>query len=226
MRHHIPTMGSPPDHWRVERNRALFNVIDDRSPEGEEELLTVSHLTGVTPRSEKNVTMFMAESLKDYTRARHRAKSETQPRHKPPDPTQPHRPPPDENPPRPANPASQRPDPVSGSMCKTGSARRHPPDGMPGLVAVLRLSPCRHWWRTCLDGAGAHTGRTPGSGHEHGRALSTPTKRSLRPRDEEHVQMVETYGEDFADEQRLRRQRRRHSTSIVRQTRKAQAALR
>jgi type I restriction enzyme S subunit len=29
---------------------------------GEEELLSVSHLTGVTPRSQKNITMFMAES--------------------------------------------------------------------------------------------------------------------------------------------------------------------
>ncbi|WP_166643631.1 restriction endonuclease subunit S [Aquabacterium commune] len=34
---------------------------------GDEELLSVSHLTGVTPRSEKNVTMFMAE---DYTGAK------------------------------------------------------------------------------------------------------------------------------------------------------------
>lgn len=33
---------------------------------GEEELLTVSHITGVTPRKNKNVNMFMSESLVDY----------------------------------------------------------------------------------------------------------------------------------------------------------------
>ena len=33
---------------------------------GEEELLTVSHLTGVTPRSEKDVNMFEAETTEGY----------------------------------------------------------------------------------------------------------------------------------------------------------------
>ncbi len=38
--------------------------VDERSTNGNEELLSVSHMTGITPRSEKNVNMFMAE---DYT---------------------------------------------------------------------------------------------------------------------------------------------------------------
>ena len=37
-----------------------------RSLSGEETLLTVSHITGVTPRSEKNVNMFMAETMAGY----------------------------------------------------------------------------------------------------------------------------------------------------------------
>ena len=37
-----------------------------RSADGQEELLTVSQYTGVTPRSKKNVTMFQSESLVDY----------------------------------------------------------------------------------------------------------------------------------------------------------------
>jgi type I restriction enzyme S subunit len=37
-----------------------------RSVDGSEELLTVSHITGVTPRSEKTVYMFEAESLDGY----------------------------------------------------------------------------------------------------------------------------------------------------------------
>jgi type I restriction enzyme, S subunit len=52
----------------VERNKRLFREIDDRSEYGDEELLTVSHLTGVTTRAEKNVNMFMAESLEGYKR--------------------------------------------------------------------------------------------------------------------------------------------------------------
>lgn len=36
------------------------------SKSGDETLLTVSHLTGVTKRSEKNVNMFMAETMEGY----------------------------------------------------------------------------------------------------------------------------------------------------------------
>ena len=38
------------------------------SEKGEEELLTVSHITGVTTRAEKDVTMFLAESNEGYKR--------------------------------------------------------------------------------------------------------------------------------------------------------------
>ena len=44
------------------RAKRLFREVDERSKTGKEELLSVSHLTGVTPRRLKNVTMFMAES--------------------------------------------------------------------------------------------------------------------------------------------------------------------
>ena len=40
----------------------------DTTTFGDEELLSVSHLTGVTSRSEKSVNMFMAESLEGYKR--------------------------------------------------------------------------------------------------------------------------------------------------------------
>jgi len=36
--------------------------MDERSKTGNEEQLSVSHITGVTPRSQKNITMFKAES--------------------------------------------------------------------------------------------------------------------------------------------------------------------
>lgn len=62
----IPWLGEIPAHWEVERARWLFRERDVRSETGEEELLTVSHLTGVTPRSEKDVNMFKAESNKGY----------------------------------------------------------------------------------------------------------------------------------------------------------------
>ena len=61
----VAWIGQIPSHWYVKRAKFLFREIDERSANGEEELLSVSHMTGVTPRSEKaNVYMFMAE---DYS---------------------------------------------------------------------------------------------------------------------------------------------------------------
>jgi type I restriction enzyme S subunit len=62
----IPWLGAIPVHWETERARWLFRERDERSTTGEEELLTVSHLTGVTPRSEKDVNMFEAETIEGY----------------------------------------------------------------------------------------------------------------------------------------------------------------
>lgn len=66
----IEWLGLIPSHWRTENTRWLFKEIDDRSEDGSEELLTVSHLTGVTRRSEKDVNMFLAESNEGYKRCR------------------------------------------------------------------------------------------------------------------------------------------------------------
>jgi type I restriction enzyme, S subunit len=62
----ISWLGEIPAHWETERTRWLFKERDQRSVTGEEELLTVSHLTGVTPRSEKDVNMFEAETTEGY----------------------------------------------------------------------------------------------------------------------------------------------------------------
>ena len=62
----VPWLGDIPAHWQTERARWLFRERDQRSDDGTEELLTVSHLTGVTPRSEKDVNMFEAETLEGY----------------------------------------------------------------------------------------------------------------------------------------------------------------
>lgn len=62
----ISWLGEIPNHWKVERAKWLFEERDQRSKTGEEELLTVSHLTGVTRRSEKNVNMFEAETTEGY----------------------------------------------------------------------------------------------------------------------------------------------------------------
>lgn len=55
-------LGSMPAHWGQLRAKCLFREVDERSITGKEELLSVSHLTGVTPRRLKTVTMFLAES--------------------------------------------------------------------------------------------------------------------------------------------------------------------
>jgi len=58
----IPWLTNFPNHWEFNRGKYYFRETDVRSSTGEEELLSVSHITGVTPRSQKNITMFKAES--------------------------------------------------------------------------------------------------------------------------------------------------------------------
>lgn len=62
----IEWLGYIPEHWKVERTKWLFTERNTRSQTGEEEMLTVSHITGVTPRSEKDVNMFEAETTEGY----------------------------------------------------------------------------------------------------------------------------------------------------------------
>jgi type I restriction enzyme S subunit len=58
--------GKLPKGWIVRRAKFLFRERPDRSEAGNEELLSVSHITGVTRRSDKDVNMFLAESMEDY----------------------------------------------------------------------------------------------------------------------------------------------------------------
>ena len=67
---HIHWLGKIPSHWQEKRGKSFFREIDERTVTGEEELLSVSHTTGVTPRSQKNVTMFKAESYVGHKIAR------------------------------------------------------------------------------------------------------------------------------------------------------------
>jgi len=62
----VEWLGEVPENWEINRVKAFFSERDARSETGDEELLSVSHLTGVTPRSEKDVNMFMAESMVGY----------------------------------------------------------------------------------------------------------------------------------------------------------------
>jgi type I restriction enzyme S subunit len=66
----VDWIGEIPEHWEIKRGKFLFNIINEYSSTGEEELLTVSDRTGITPRSMKNVTMFMAESLVGYKKCK------------------------------------------------------------------------------------------------------------------------------------------------------------
>jgi type I restriction enzyme S subunit len=62
----FPWLGQVPKHWRVERSKWLFKERDERIKNDEGEMLTVSHITGVTKRSEKDVNMFEAETTEGY----------------------------------------------------------------------------------------------------------------------------------------------------------------
>lgn len=57
-----------PAHWKVKRSKQVLKERDERSVTGDEELLTVSHITGVTKRSEKQVYMFEAKTTEGYKR--------------------------------------------------------------------------------------------------------------------------------------------------------------
>ena len=59
-------LGEVPAHWEVKRAKQLFDLREELSENGEEVLLTVSHITGVTPRAEKDVYMFKAEDMTGY----------------------------------------------------------------------------------------------------------------------------------------------------------------
>lgn len=55
-----------PVHWQVLRNKWVYRESNELSEAGEGEMLTVSHITGITPRSEKTVNMIEAESTVGY----------------------------------------------------------------------------------------------------------------------------------------------------------------
>ena len=61
----VEWLGNVPEHWEVRRAKYLYREVDERSETGAEQLMSVSHKTGVTPRKE-NVTMFLAESNIGY----------------------------------------------------------------------------------------------------------------------------------------------------------------
>lgn len=62
-----PVLPTPPG-WIARKNKTFMREVVDLSQSGAEEMLTVSHLTGVTPRSEKTVYMFEAETNVGYKR--------------------------------------------------------------------------------------------------------------------------------------------------------------
>ena len=61
----VEWVGDVPTHWEVRRAKYLYREVNERSSTGAEELMSVSHKTGVTPRK-KNVTMFRAETNVGY----------------------------------------------------------------------------------------------------------------------------------------------------------------
>ena len=65
----VEWLGDVPAHWDVKRAKYFYHEVDERSISGVEQLMSVSHKTGVTPRK-KNVTMFLAESNVGYKMCR------------------------------------------------------------------------------------------------------------------------------------------------------------
>lgn len=57
-------LGNIPSHWNLKKSKFLWREKDDRSTNGDEELLSVSQYTGVVPRKDDS----RSESLEDYKR--------------------------------------------------------------------------------------------------------------------------------------------------------------
>ncbi len=55
-----------PSHWEAIRARWIFDEIDERSATGAEELISVSHISGVRKRKGQNINMFLAASYVGY----------------------------------------------------------------------------------------------------------------------------------------------------------------
>lgn len=63
----IPWLGEIPEHWEVRRAKFLLTEVDVRSTTGDEQLLSVSQYSGVTPKvSDDRVGMRRAETLIGY----------------------------------------------------------------------------------------------------------------------------------------------------------------
>ncbi len=61
----LPWLGEIPEHWEEKRAKCYFREVDDRSTTCKEQLMSVSHVTGVSSRK-ATVTMFMAQSNVGY----------------------------------------------------------------------------------------------------------------------------------------------------------------
>jgi len=65
----VEWLGEIPEHWEIKRLKYLFKEINERSNDGTEELLSVSHYTGVTLKKDKiedGGILSTAESLEGY----------------------------------------------------------------------------------------------------------------------------------------------------------------
>jgi len=60
----IEWLSEVPADWKIYQGKRLFCETNERSETGNEELLTVSHITGITPRSQKNVSAPMIKCKK------------------------------------------------------------------------------------------------------------------------------------------------------------------
>ena len=61
----VEWLGDVPEHWEVRHAKHFYAESDERSTAGTEELMSVSHITGVTSRK-SSVTMFLAEDNIGY----------------------------------------------------------------------------------------------------------------------------------------------------------------
>src|SRR5690606_24232581 len=62
----VDWLGEIPEHWGMLKGQFIFDIINNKTAIGTEELLSVSEHHGVKKRSESNVNMFLAANYEGY----------------------------------------------------------------------------------------------------------------------------------------------------------------
>ena len=63
---HVPWLGNVPEHWEVRRIKTLFREVDERSGDGQGELLSLTRSKGLVPHGQASNRIASVDDLSNY----------------------------------------------------------------------------------------------------------------------------------------------------------------